>query len=268
MQDLAELKDRTRAVWSAGNYSEIARVIESASRDLVEACAVSAGQEVLDVAAGTGNFAILAAREGAGVVASDITPKMVEQGKARSRAEGVEIEWVEADVEELPFEDSRFDCVASVFGAMFAPRPDVAASELFRVARPGGTVGMASWVPDGFQGRMFAINSRYAPPPPGVPPAAEWGDREVVDRRFGGLAAAVETEVRQVRWEFDSRDGMRQWFEENAGPSVLARKFMPADAYESMVGEVMALVDELNERADGTVAFDNPYLLVVAHKRG
>src|SRR4051812_20311140 len=146
-----------------------------ASQALVDACAISAGQEVLDVAAGNGNLALLAAREGAAVVASDLTPAMVELGKARTAEEGYEVEWLVADVEELPFEDGRFDCCASVFGAMFAPRPDVAAAEMFRVVRPGNTVGLAAWTPDGFQGRVFAIGSRYVPGAPGVPDATQWG---------------------------------------------------------------------------------------------
>ena len=141
--DLDGLKERAREVWGLGDYHQVAQLTLPAARALVDACAISAGQEVLDVAAGDGNLALLAAEEGASVVASDISPGQVERGRARTAAEGVDVEWVEADVEELPFEDGRFDCCASVFGAMFAPRPEVAAAEMFRVVRPGGTVGLA-----------------------------------------------------------------------------------------------------------------------------
>src|ERR671914_27545 len=144
------LKERTRSIWDKGDYSHLSKRLEPASPTLSDACAVSAGQEVLDVAAGDGNFALACAREGASVVASDLAPGMVERGRARSEAEGYDIEWVEADVEDLPFEDGRFDCVGSTFGAMMAPRPRRAAEEMFRVVRPGGTVGMTAWTPHGF----------------------------------------------------------------------------------------------------------------------
>ncbi|MEA2403841.1 MAG: hypothetical protein QOE08_488, partial [Thermoleophilaceae bacterium] len=138
--DYDGINQRARAVWDLGDYPKIAELILPAAQSLLDACAISAGQEVLDVAAGNGNLAILAAEEGASVVASDLSPGQVALGKARSEADGVDIEWLEANAEDLPFEDGRFDCAASVFGAVFAPRPELVASELFRVVKPGGTV--------------------------------------------------------------------------------------------------------------------------------
>src|SRR5215212_10307598 len=196
--DYADLKERTRALWSLGDYSPIERLTLPASQAVLDACAVSAGQEVLDVGAGTGNFALLAAAEGARVVASDLTPKLMERGKERAAAEGVEIEWVEGDAEELPFEDDRFDCTASVFAAMFAPRPERVARGLFRVTRPGNTVGMANWVPEGFSGRMFGLFSEFVPRPEGVPAPVEWGIEEVVKERFDGLAGTLQVERHTV----------------------------------------------------------------------
>ncbi len=266
--DFVQFKERERAVWSAGNYPEIARRIEPAARALVDACAISAGQEVLDVAAGTGNVAVLAAREGASVVASDLTPALIEQGRTRAEAEGLDIEWIEADAEGLPFEDARFDCVTSSFGAMFAPRPDVVARELFRVVRPGGTVGMVNWTPTGFQGRMFAITRSYAPTVGGVPRPTEWGEEDAVRQRFEGLAASVELDRGTVRWEFDSLEAMGSFFEENAGPAVMAKRAMPADDYESMTRETLELAREVNGARDGSVAIDAEYLVVAARKRG
>ena len=192
--DYAALKEGTKTLWSLGDYSHIEQLTLPASRALVDACAVSAGQEVLDVAAGTGNLALLAAAEGASVVASDLTPKLMERGRERAAAEGVDIEWVEADAEELPFEDARFDCTASVFGAMFAPRPERAARELFRVTRPGNTVGMANWTPEGFAGRMFGLFNEYLPRPEGVPAPTDWGREDVVRERFESLAGSIEVE--------------------------------------------------------------------------
>lgn len=266
--DYDELKEGSRGVWSLGNYAELARLIEPAATAVVDACAISAGQEVLDVAAGNGNAALAAAREGAAVVASDLTPAMLELGRERSEAEGLDIEWVEADAEELPFEDDRFDCVVSVFGAMLAPRPERVAAELFRVARPGAAIGMANWTPDGFQGRNFAIGNRYAPGPEEVPPSAEWGRPEVVEERFAGLATRVDFETRSMRFEFESPEVMGEWFERNLGPAVAARRAMPADVQEAVDAEMTDLVAEFNRATDGSVAIDGEYLLVVARKRG
>ena len=148
--DLGQYKERQAQAWGLGDYSKLSRVLEPAATALCDACAVSAGQEVLDLAAGDGNFALACAREGASVVASDLAPAMVERGARRTGEEGYDVEWVRADVEDLPFEDSRFDCVGSVFGAVFAPRPEVMARELFRVVRPGNTVGLTAWTPGSF----------------------------------------------------------------------------------------------------------------------
>src|SRR3954447_6908800 len=158
---ITQMKARIADAWGLGDYSKIADLILPVSRALVDACFISAGQEVLDVAAGTGNLAVLAGEEGASVVASDISPGQIELGRRRTAAEGLDVEWVEANAEELPFEDDRFDCAASVFGAMFAPRPELVAGEMFRVVKPGGTVGMANWGPYGAQGELFEVLGKY-----------------------------------------------------------------------------------------------------------
>jgi ubiquinone/menaquinone biosynthesis C-methylase UbiE len=265
--DFAELKDRTRAAWSLGNYSEVARLIEPAARELVEECGIAEGQEVLDVAAGNGNVAVLAARRGAKVVASDLTPAMVELGRARSEHEGLAIEWTEADAEELPFEDGRFDCVTSVLGAMFAPRPARVGAELFRVTMPGGLVGMANWTPSGYMGEMLALNREFETMPAGLEPATEWGREDVVAERFAELAAEVRCLPRRVPFRFESLDAMSDWFEENAGPSQAARKSLSRADYEALRRRLGEVVDRHNAAADGSVAIDAPYLLVVARKR-
>ena len=188
--DHEALKQHQRRIWSRGDYAAVSDALRPAAVALCDACAVSAGQEVLDVAAGDGNFALACAYEGASVVASDISPGMVERGRARAQAEGYDIEWVEADAEDLPFEDERFECAGSVFGAMIAPRPEVGARELFRVVRPGNTVGMTAWTPESLMADYFAITRSYAPPEPDERPSStEWGREEVVRERFDGLAA-------------------------------------------------------------------------------
>jgi SAM-dependent methyltransferase len=265
--DYAAMKEGTRTLWTRGDYSHIARILLPVSQRLVDACAVSAGQEVLDVAAGTGNFAISAANEGARVVASDLTPALIEMGKLRAEQEGVDIEWVEADAEDLPFEDERFDCAASVFGAMFAPRPELAAKELFRVVRPGNTVGMANWCPDGFSGRFFGIWAQFLPAPEGVPAPIEWGVEENVEKRFEGLAGSLDIERTDVHWTFPDFDGFLQTFE-HAGPHDAAREAMGPEGYAAAVEKIRALVEEFNQAEDGSVDIHSDYLLVVARKRG
>ena len=268
MADLDEIRERARGLWSRGDYTTLAQRIESAAREVVDGCAISAGQEVLDVAAGNGNAAVLAAREGAAVVASDLTPAMVELGRARTDKEGLDVEWAVADAEELPFEDERFDCVTSVFGAMFAPRPDVVARELFRVVRPGNTVGMANWTPDGFNGQYFQIANGYAPPPPeDMPRPLDWGREEVVRERFADLAGSIRVEPRSVRWSFaDADDGFR--FFADTGPSLALMEMLDEQAQGRLRTEFVELVARFNTATDGSVEIDAEYLLVVARRSG
>jgi SAM-dependent methyltransferase len=262
-----ELKRRTRESWALGDYREIARVIMPASQALVDACAISAGQEVLDVAAGNGNLALIAAREGAAVVASDLTPAQVELGRSRTAEEGYGVEWHVADAEDLPFEDGRFDCAASVFGAMFAPRPEVAAAEMFRVVRPGGTVGLVAWTPGGFQGKVFALGNKYVPMPEGAPRSTMWGEEDIVRERLGQLASSIEFERRSIHHEWDSAQGFFE-FSRNAGPTVARSKTLSDEDRHALKRDILAVIDEFNQADDGRVVIDNEYLVIVARKRG
>jgi ubiquinone/menaquinone biosynthesis C-methylase UbiE len=264
--DVEQIKQRQRAIWSLGDYSTLSRALWPASVELCDALAVSAGQEVLDVAAGDGNFARACARVGARVVASDISPVMVERGRERAREEGYEIEWVEADAEELPFEDERFDCVGSVFGAMIAPRPEVVARGLVRVTRPGGTVGMTAWKPDSFVPRLGQISRRYVPPPPDQPLADEWADEDTARRRFEGLPVTVEFETRTLLWEAESPEAFVAEQGESAPPWVAAKQAMPPEKYAAMVAEVVEVARSMG--GDGPVAIENEYVLIIARKRG
>ncbi|MBA2428834.1 MAG: methyltransferase domain-containing protein [Thermoleophilaceae bacterium] len=266
--DVERLKANTREAWTRGHYPALAEILAPAARVLVDACAISAGQEVLDVGAGTGNVAVLAAEEGALVVASDLTPHLIEQGRARTDADGLEVEWVEADVEALPFADDSFECLASCFGAIFAPRPEVAAAEMFRVVRPGGTVGLTSWAPDGYFGRAQAIAARYQPPPEGVPRPFEWGREEVVRERLGDLAASLSFERLTLPFAFASVDGLWEFFAENAGPWVATREELSDEAWEGLRQESVALAAEWNRAEDGSLRIDSEYLLAVARRRG
>jgi SAM-dependent methyltransferase len=238
------------------------------SRALVDACAISAGQEVLDVAAGNGNLAVVAGEEGASVVASDFAPAQVELGRARTAAEGLDVEWVIADAEELPFEDDRFDCAASVFGAMFAPRPERVAQELFRVVKPGGTVGMANWGPYGSQGELFECMGKYGPQlPDGVPNPRNWGEEDIVRERLGPYASSLQVERVSTHWEFDSFEHAMQTFG-SAGPSAAVRAAMSEEDRQRLLAEAHELLERHNKADDGRVVVDPEYLQVVARKRG
>src|SRR3954466_13642047 len=262
------MKQRSAEAWGLGDYARIAGLILPVSRALVDTCAISAGQEVLDVAAGNGNLAVIAGEEGASVVASDFAPAQVELGRARTAAEGLDVEWVVADAEELPFDDDRFDCAASVFGAMFAPRPERVARELFRVVKPGGTVGMANWGPYGAQGEMFECLSKYGPKlPEGVPNPREWGIEENVEERLGQYASSLQMDRVSIRWEFESFGKMMETIGA-AGPSHVARRSMSEEQRQALLDAARGLLERHNEATDGRIVVEPQYLQVVARKRG
>jgi SAM-dependent methyltransferase len=264
--DVAAIKQRQRLIWASGDYSALSGLLEPAALSLAEACAVSAGQEVLDVGAGDGNFALACARKGASVVASDISPGMVERGRARSRAEGYDIEWVEADVEELPFDDGHFDCVGSVFGAMIAPRPRLAAREMFRVVRAGGTVGMTAWVPGSFMSELLAIGRGYAPPQPELPLSEEWAVEETARERFDGLAARLEVEPHTLVWEGESAEALVAELAEGSPPMAAAKAALPPERYDALMREQLELVRRWG--GDGPLRIESDYIVTVARKRG
>jgi ubiquinone/menaquinone biosynthesis C-methylase UbiE len=178
------------------------------------------------------------------------------------------VAWVVADAEELPFEDDRFDCAASVFGAMFAPRPEVAAREMFRVVKPGGTVGLAVWGPYGSQGEMFEVLSKYAPPlPDGVPQPRDWGVEAIAEDRLGPLASSLVLERRKMRWEFESWDHMWQTLQ-SAGPAAAARNMLAPETLEEVARAGREVADRWNLADDGRVIVEPEYLEIVARKRG
>ena len=262
--DVTPLKEIQKFIWSQGDYAALAREGMQAAEQLIDAAGVAAGHDVLDVAAGNGNVAIAAARRGAGVVACDLTPKMVELGLARSEAEGQTVEWVEADAEALPFADASFDRVLSCFGAMFAPRPEVATAELFRVLRPGGVVALANWTPGSFIGRAVATVSSFMPPPPeGVPAATEWGVEEVVRERLGSSAADVRVERRSVAMIHPSVDAMLEFQRRNNGPCIAASMVL-GDRARELMSALREVIVELNRAKDGSAYVESDYLLVTA----
>jgi ubiquinone/menaquinone biosynthesis C-methylase UbiE len=253
-------------MWSLGDYTRMAELLEPYAESLAEASDLRPGLAVLDVAAGNGNFALAAARRGARVTASDLTPHMVELGRARSEATGLPATWVEGDAEDLPFPDSSFDVVASVFGAVFAPRPELVASELFRVVRPGGLVAMANYSPEGFLGRLFEMLSTISGPAPmDLPSPFLWGDEREVRRRLG-RASSIETKTRMLRFEFESYDSWLAFWEQSNGPQVAIKTLLPPAAYERILEATARLLAELNQSQDGRLVLDSGYIQVLARR--
>jgi SAM-dependent methyltransferase len=245
-----ELKAKHRAMWAFGNYASVAdEVIPTLGATLVEASGVQPGQKMLDVAAGSGNAAIPAARLGADVVAADLTPELLERGKAAAEGAGVKLEWREADVEAMPFDDDSFDVTMSCVGVMFAPHHQASADELVRVTRPGGTIGLANWTPEGFIGQMFATMKPYvAPPPPGASPPPLWGKEEHVRELFGDRVEDVVAERRLLRIDrFGSPEEFRDFFKAYYGPTIAAYKQI-ADQPDK-VASLDAELAELSRRA-------------------
>lgn len=265
------LKDKHRALWSLGDYPAVAaEVIPVAGRRLVEALGIRAGQRVLDVAAGSGNASIPAARAGADVVASDLAPALLDAGRQRAVADGVTLTWQEADAEALPFGDAEFDVVMSCVGVMFAPHHRSSADELVRVCRPGGTIGLLSWTPDGFIGQMFATLKPYAPPPPpGAQPPPLWGDESHVRDLLGDRVTDVwaSTETLTVD-RFASPADMRDFFKATYGPTIAVYRNIAdrPDLVEALDDELADLAAGYFDRGSGTMGWE--YLLLTATRAG
>jgi SAM-dependent methyltransferase len=269
MNDYARMKEATKWMWALGDYGEVARHLEPHAKALAAACGIRPGMAVLDVAAGNGNFSIAAARRGALVTASDLTPKMIELGRARTAEEGLPIEWIEADAEELPFPANRFDAVASVFGAMFAPRPERVAAELFRVTKPGGVVAMANYSDVGFLARLSALLVEFSSAPPGgldLPSPFAWGDPDVLRSRFNGLASPIDLEPRTVTFVFASPEEGWEFWERTNPPLMALNRMLPPERYKEVVDRGRRLVREANAANDGRLVLDSKYLQVVARK--
>ncbi|WP_144127266.1 class I SAM-dependent methyltransferase [Catellatospora sichuanensis] len=262
------LKSKHRAMWALGDYPAVAaEVIPELGAVLAEASGAAPGRRVLDVAAGSGNAAIPAALAGADVVASDLTPELFDVGRKVAEQRGAKLSWEQADAEALPFAAGAFDVVMSCVGVMFAPHHQPAADELVRVCRPGGTIALINWTPQGFIGQMFAVMKPYAaPPPPGASPPPLWGTEEHVTTLFGDRVTGVTATRRTVRVDrFATAEAFRDYFKANYGPTIATYRNI-ADQPE----RVAALDDELaalGRRHDlGGGAMDWEYLLYTAHR--
>jgi ubiquinone/menaquinone biosynthesis C-methylase UbiE len=268
--DDTALKAKHRAMWASGNYPELASdLIWSLGPVLVEAAGIGPGHRVLDIAAGSGNVAIPAARTGAAVVASDLAPELFDAGRRLARDADVEIDWQEADAEHLPYADGSFDAALSCVGIMFAPHHELSADELVRVTRPGGTIGLISWTPSGFIGQLFATMKPFAAPPaPGARPAPLWGDPAHVLGLLGDRVTDVSVSTRTVTiTHFGQPSDFREYFRSHYGPAIAVYARVADDP--SQVAQLDAAIDALAasaQRADG--AMDWEYLLLTARRAG
>ena len=246
MDQLTALKQGAHAVWAAGDFAVIARLIEEVGEECADMAAASPGVDLLDVACGSGNVAIPAAVRGARVTGLDLTPELFDAARERAAAAGVEVEWIEGDAEDLPFDDASFDCVTSTFGVQFAPRHEVAAAELVRVCRPGGRIALFNWTLDGMVGQLFDLMASYMPPPPDfASPPALWGDEAHVRRLFDGLGVELTFERRVVEVSFESPEAYVSHFEEWFGPTIMAKRALePQGKWPELREQYVALVDQ------------------------
>jgi ubiquinone/menaquinone biosynthesis C-methylase UbiE len=264
-----DLKRTHRSTWAAGDYAAVAeRIDEVPPRDLLARVPMSAGQDVLDVATGTGNIALRAAAAGAHVVGLDLTPELFATAWRRQDELGVAVDWVEGDAEELPFEDESFDVVYSAFGVQFAPRHEIVARELARVVRPGGRFGLVNWTPEGQIGELFKIMGAYLPAPPdyaSAPPL--WGSEEHVRGLFANTPVELEFARGYNPWRFDSAEHFVVFMETHYGPTLKARERLSAEGrWEEAREEIHAMAERRNEATDGTLLMHAEYLIAVGSK--
>ena len=262
--DLTELKSRLKAVWMAGDFGQIANVTAKEAENFVGRLAIAPGSKVLDIACGTGNTAIPAARIGAEVTGVDIAPNLVEAARKRASAESLNIRFQEGDAEELPFPDHSFDVVLTMYGAMFAPRPEKVAEELIRVCRPGGLIAMANWTPQGFVGKNFAAMAKMVPPPP-VPPPILWGDESVVRQRLGPGTKQV-TCTRQyahLLFPFPPKEVVR-FFRQHFGPTQTAFARLDEAGQAALAAQLEQLYHDHNLSKSGGTEVQGEYLEVRA----
>jgi SAM-dependent methyltransferase len=262
--DLEAVKQRQQAAWTSGDFHAVAARIVLVAEQLVDAADLHAGWRVLDVATGSGNAAIAAARLGCEAVGVDYVPHLLERGRARAIAEGLDVELREGDAEELPFPDASFDAVTSVFGCMFAPDHPRAANELLRVTRPGGRIALASWTPGGFIGDLFRTMATHVAPPTGVPAPMEWGDEGRLRALLGDGVTSLRSAERTFTFRFGSAAAFVEFFRLWYGPTLKAFAALDAEGQQALERDMIALVERHDRLAGEAVAIPATYLESVA----
>jgi SAM-dependent methyltransferase len=246
----------TAKLWGSADYSGLARRLEPAADALVDAAALQPGERVLDVAAGTGNVAIRAAARGARVTAADLAPRMVQLGRERT---GPAVEWIEADVEELPIPDDTVDVVLSAFGVVFAPRPEVALAQLRRVLKPGGRLALTAWAADGCIAARARVIRQFVPPDPAFPDTLSWGDPQILQQRLSTEFTDVHIERRALPWHFDSPQQMTEFYNAHSAAYLAAKQ-----AAGDRAGEMVAAIERQASPDGGPVRLEAAYLLALA----
>ena len=267
LEDIEAIKQRQQATWSSGDYAVIGTRLQIVGESLCEAVDVSAGERVLDVAAGNGNASLAAARRGGDVTASDYVEELLDRARIRADADGLPLNTRVADAEALPFADASFDCVLSTFGVMFTPNPARAAAEMVRVCRPGGRIGLANWTPTGFVGQMFKIVGQHVPPPAGVPSPLQWGTEDRLNELFGA-DAKVDVARRHFVFRYRSAEDFFETFKAYYGPTVKAWAALDAGGQASFRNQLVALAAGANRNSSGALTVESEYLEVVATRSG
>lgn len=261
--DLGALKARQRLAWTSGDYAVVGTTLQIVGEELCEALDLRAGEKVLDVAAGNGNASLAAARRWGEVTATDYVPALLERARERSTADRLDIEFREADAEDLPFDDGAFDVALSTFGVMFTPDQDRAAAELARVCRRGGRIGLANWTPDGFIGQLFKTIGKYVPPATGVRSPALWGTRARIEELFSAQAAEIRTAQRHFVFRYRSPEHWIHIFRTYYGPLLKAFAALDAAAQAALEEDVRQLIARFNRAGDGTMVVPSEYLEIV-----
>ncbi|MES2192992.1 MAG: class I SAM-dependent methyltransferase [Pseudomonadota bacterium] len=265
--DLGALKTRQQGAWSSGDYAVVGTTLQIVGEGLCEALDIHAGQKVLDVAAGNGNATLAAARRWCDVVSTDYVPALLERGRLRAAADGLSIEFREADAEALPFADGSFDAVLSTFGVMFTPDQDKAAAEMLRVCRSGGKIGLANWTPDGFIGQLFKTLGKYLPPPSGAKSPALWGTRLRITEMFGPAALVINAVPRNFMFRYRSPEHFLEIFRNYYGPMLKAFAALDAVNQQGLRDDLLALIGRMNRAEDGTMIVPSEYLEIVITRR-
>ena len=264
--DLVALKLKQQATWSSGDYAVVGTTLQIVGETLAEAMDLQAGWRVLDVAAGNGNATLAAARRGCEVTSTDYVGALLRRGQARAEADGLQVQFREADAEDLPFEDGAYDAVMSTFGVMFTPSQERAAGELARVCRSGGRIGLANWTPAGFIGELFKVVGRYLPSPAGVKPPSLWGTEDRLHALFEGRVASFEALRKHYVFRYRSPVHWLDSFRTYYGPIHKAFGALDAPGQEGLAKELLALAERFN-RASGSMAVPSEYLEVVIRVR-
>jgi len=264
--DLAAAKIRQRAAWSTGNYAVVGTTLQIVGETLCEALDLRAGSRVLDVAAGNGNATLAAARRWCDVTSTDYVASLLEAGRARAQAEGHSVRFQEADAESLPFPDASFDAVISTFGVMFTANQTKAASELARVCKPGGKIGLANWTPESFIGQLFKTIGKYIPPAPGVKSPALWGTKQRLDELFGTTAKVIRTASREFTFRYRSPTHWLEVFRTYYGPMTRTFGALDAERQAAFTLELLALMESRNQSGDRTLVLPSEYLEVVIER--